>query len=104
MIFSTANRYTPIRRFSEKWRKKQDLLAQVRREKVQKLGRTCQIQSPVCTKYEQGLHHLRKQSQCGGHTHENTVLACRACNRWVERNPAKALELGWVRRSTEAKP
>lgn len=98
MIFSTLTRRTSIRRFSEKWLRKAELLATVRRQKIARHGRRCQILSPVCTRWEGGLHHLKKRSQGGADTDANTMLSCCACNRFIERNPAWALEHGFTQR------
>jgi hypothetical protein len=99
-LFSTLHRYTEPKRFSSKWLKKQELLAEIRKAKVKRLGNSCQINSPVCTKRATCLHHVGKRSQFGaaGDTDENTRLSCRPCNRYIERFPAWALKHGFTKR------
>src|SRR2546430_1678255 len=99
-LFSTISTgRTPIARVSQKQRQKIELRARIRKDKVKKLGRGCQIQSPVCRKWEQGLHHLKKKSQGGHDSDANTLLCCRRCNNFIENHPVWAREHGFTRRS-----
>ena len=49
--------------------------------------RPCQIKSPVCTKYVQGIHEILTRARAGGimaaNFDGNKVPCCHACNQYV---------------------
>lgn len=53
----------------------------------------CELTTPVCTGVAEGLHHMKGR---GIHllTRKFLKRACNACNGYVERHPAYALENG----------
>lgn len=55
----------------------------------------CRVNSPVCTRFTQGVHHVR-----GKATNEllldetNWLPSCNRCNLWIEENHEAAVSLG----------
>lgn len=86
-----------IRKQSAKARKRQRAWAKVVRECIKERGPMCQIRRPWwCRGYAEGGHHKLKRSQGGPDTKENCLLACNACNLWIEDEPDLAFELGFT--------
>lgn len=53
--------------------------------------------APWCALYTQGIHERKKRSHQGSLIDPvNLMASCNACNSWVECNPVKARELGFV--------
>ncbi len=101
---NVALKRCPIRRVSAKQAKRVSAIAKLRREKVEASGPFCQIYSPDCTNHEQGIHHIKKKSQGGKDTHDNTLLACNRCQTFIEDNPEWAAYMGFsINRKYDAK-
>jgi hypothetical protein len=54
----------------------------------------CKVQSPVCTKVAQGLHHKQKRSPTNLTKASNLIECCNACNLYIEENPVWAKDNG----------
>ena len=57
----------------------------------------CEIQAPGCTQTATEAHHVIKRSHLLINTVENLRACCHNCNQWVELNPNKAEEMGFVK-------
>lgn len=68
---------------SKKREKEDKVLAKIRMVKIQD-DNTCKLQSPVCTGYFQGLHHIQKSTPSNRLAEDNLVSSCNACNNYVE--------------------
>lgn len=55
---------------------------------------TCELKTPVCTYYAEGLDHTQKRSPANVLKKVNTKRSCNACNLWKELNPKQAEEMG----------
>lgn len=97
-------RTKPIRRRSRKKAASMRTCRNILAEKFGMHGCACQIRSEVCTGLANGLHHLKKKSQGGEDTHENTILACNPCNTYIEDHPAWALAHGFTIRREDSTP
>jgi hypothetical protein len=64
-------------------------------------GKPCAVNSPVCTKMAQGLHHILSRAAAGGleaaeRLGPKPVASCNSCNEYVERKGRQwALAHGW---------
>src|SRR4051812_49238955 len=67
-------------------------------------GGLCEAVTPVCTRYGQDGHEIRKQSQQGDPTDPANVRhVCRACHIYIGNHQAWAYSVGLLIRSWEAK-
>ena len=61
----------------------------------------CPVQSPVCTKYIEGVHEILPRGRAGGiikaHREDNLVGTCHACNGYISEHAVWATELGWLK-------
>jgi hypothetical protein len=61
----------------------------------------CPVQSPVCTKYIEGVHEILPRGRAGGiikaHRKDNLVGTCHRCNAYISEHPTWATSLGWLK-------
>lgn len=57
----------------------------------------CQVKSPVCTFFMQGMHHVIKRTEGNLIDMDNLLKCCNSCNRFLEQNDAWAREQGFVK-------
>lgn len=84
-----------IKPFSKKREIKQREYRKLVDELLKKDGR-CEINSPVCTKKAQGLHHVVKRSAKNLTDLKNLKRSCNACNDFLEANPDWGAEHGFI--------
>lgn len=60
----------------------------------------CQMGSPVCTGFVEGLHEIATSGREGGirqaHRDGNTIPCCHRCNGWASEHPLEAVKRGWL--------
>lgn len=54
----------------------------------------CEVKSPECTKIATCVHHVHGRLKDNLMNQASWKASCEACNSWVERNHAKAAEMG----------
>ncbi len=64
----------------------------IKREVARRDNGTCQR----CARRGHHVHHKLPRGRGGTDSHENLVLLCHPCHRWVHDNPAAAVEQGWT--------
>ena len=89
----------PIKRTAVKRRVKTDgALVKSRKVVAERCQGGCEGRTAVCTGMAESVHHVLRRSQGGGHDPSNLLALCTACHQWVHANPAKAIELGLLRK------
>lgn len=82
-------------------RRRDDGLADARRDVFARAAGRCEARWEVCTGVAVHAHHRLRRSQGGQHTAENLLAVCAACHEAIHRNPARAIDLGHLLRSTD---
>ncbi len=91
-------------RMRKRSKKMEEFYDKVRRPAVAEAvgqGRNpCQIKSPMCSLYVEGIHEKLSRGRGGGirtvHYKENLVPCCHRCNEYVSSHPAWAEKEGWL--------
>lgn len=52
--------------------------------------------SPGCGWFGTDVHHRQKRSQGGEHALVNALWVCRSCHEFLESNPARSYEVGYL--------
>lgn len=84
-----------LRQFTPK-RQKVNLVYDRKARDFREANPFCRINSPVCTRATQGVHHKKGKSTIELLLDKNFWMpACNACNLWVEENHKEAVKLGF---------
>ena len=61
----------------------------------------CQVRSPVCTNYVEGVHEILTRARAGGiiaaHKDGNMVPCCHPCNGYISEHPDRSTERGFLK-------
>lgn len=74
-----------------------------------RVGRPCQMKTPVCTGRTETLHERWTRGRSGNTAHAilcpaNVVDSCLRCNAWVEENMGLAEEMGLIVKGSDGCP
>jgi hypothetical protein len=83
----------PIPKESKKRKQEKKVYNKVKKQMLTE-SILCEIKSPVCTIFAQGLDHLQKRSPSNLTKRKNLKRACNACNTYKEDHPEWAKENG----------
>ena len=95
-------RSKPLRAQSSKRKQQQKKRRAVLQSLLRDRGEICEAETTVCTVLPVDAHEVLRRSQGGDPTDpSNIILVCRECHEWIHSHPAKAYELGLLKRSWE---
>jgi hypothetical protein len=77
-----------------------DVYAPAVRDAIGNGRNVCQMGSPACTGWVEGLHEIETRARAGGvrqaYRDGNVLPACHACNGWASEHPQEATKRGWL--------
>lgn len=91
-----------IKKISEKRKKENEVYIPVSHE-IRENKKLCEIKSPDCTKFTQGVHHVEGRVGKDYTDKSKMKAACNACNLYIETHSAWAKKNGFKKANYNSK-